>query len=97
MVHDLRRNTKHCQKDLGENVKCLYSDVGNALKIGNTFQQLNIYVAKWNVWRRWNGEREGGRQLLIMLTTPKYYNLNSFLSIILRCCIFVFKCFINFL
>jgi hypothetical protein len=46
MVHDLTRNTKHCQKDLGENVKRLCSDFGNALKSGNIFQELNIYVVK---------------------------------------------------
>jgi len=43
MVHDLTRNTKHCQK-------CLCSDVGNAVKSGKAFQELNIYVVKWNVW-----------------------------------------------
>jgi len=52
MVHDLTRNTKHCQKDLGENAKCLCSDFDNALKSGNIFQELNIYVVKWNVGGR---------------------------------------------
>jgi len=79
MLHDLKRNTKHCKKDLGENLKCLCSDVGNALKSGNSFSRAEHLRCEVECLRGGrNGEREGGRRLPIMLTTPKYYNLNFF-------------------
>lgn len=60
MVHNLKRNTKHCQKGLGENVKCMCSE---KWKYVSRAENLRCEVECLVGGR--NGERGGGRRLPI--------------------------------
>ena len=71
MVHNLKRNTKHCQKGLGENVKCMCSE---KWKYVSRAENLRCEVECLVEVGTARGE-EGGDYLL-MLTATKYYILN---------------------
>jgi hypothetical protein len=47
MVHDLARNTKDCQKDLGENVKCFCPQSSEKWKYISRAEHLLCQVECW--------------------------------------------------